>query len=246
MKSLKMMCICLLLVFAVAIQGLHAATPTGQTEKKIVLKTEKEKASYAIGLNIGQSIRFLSSEVDLNIIFQGIKDAVAGKDKPQLTQDEVNKILQDFQIKTNKLIAERNKTEGEAFLLANGKKAGIKTTATGLQYQVIKEGTGVKPKATDTVKVHYRGTFIDGSEFDSSYKRNEPTSFPLNQVIPAWTEGVQLMKVGSKYRFFVPAKLGYGERGAGAAIPPNAALIFEVELLGIEAPVAQPPATPKK
>jgi FKBP-type peptidyl-prolyl cis-trans isomerase len=123
---------------------------------------------------------------------------------------------------------------GKAFLEANGKKEGVTTTASGLQYKVIKAGTGAKPKATDTVNVHYKGTFLDGKTFDSSYDRGQPISFPLNGVIAGWTEGVQLMPVGSTYEFYIPSNLAYGERGAGGAIPPNATLIFVVELLGIK------------
>jgi FKBP-type peptidyl-prolyl cis-trans isomerase len=123
---------------------------------------------------------------------------------------------------------------GKVFLEANGKKEGVTTTASGLQYKVIKAGTGAQPKATDTVKVHYKGTFLDGKTFDSSYDRGEPISFPLNRVIAGWTEGVQLMPVGATYEFYIPSNLAYGERGAGGAIPPNATLIFVVELLGIE------------
>ena len=132
------------------------------------------------------------------------------------------------------LMAESDLEKGEAFLKENAKKDGVKTTASGLQYKVLKEGDGKSPKATDTVKVHYKGTLIDGKEFDSSYKRGEPIEFPLNGVIPGWTEGVQLMKEGAKYQFTIPSKLAYGERGAGGAIPPNATLIFEVELLKVK------------
>lgn len=131
-------------------------------------------------------------------------------------------------------MAETELEKGEAFLKENAKKEGVKTTASGLQYQVLKEGDGKAPKATDVVKVHYKGTLLDGKEFDSSYKGGQPIEFPLNRVIPGWTEGVQLMKEGAKYKFFIPAKLAYGERGAGGVIPPNATLIFEVELLEVK------------
>lgn len=132
------------------------------------------------------------------------------------------------------LMAQTELEKGEAFLKENAQKEGVKTTASGLQYLVLKEGDGKSPKATDVVKVHYKGTLIDGKEFDSSYKRGEPIEFPLNRVIPGWTEGVQLMKEGAKYQFFIPAKLAYGERGAGGVIPPNATLIFEVELIAVK------------
>src|SRR3989338_270904 len=157
------------------------------------------------------------------------------------SEKEVQETMMAFQneMKTKqaehaKVLGGKNKKEGEAFLAENKKKEGVKTTASGLQYKVIKNGNGKKPKATDTVTVHYKGTLIDGTEFDSSYKRGEPTSFPVNQVIAGWTEALQLMNVGSKWQLFIPANLGYGDRGAGPQIGPNAAFIFEVELISLK------------
>jgi FKBP-type peptidyl-prolyl cis-trans isomerase len=141
-----------------------------------------------------------------------------------------------------KVAGEKNKTEGEAFLAKNKARKEVKTTASGLQYEVLTEGTGANPKATDTVTVNYKGTLMDGTTFDSSYDRGQPATFVLNQVIPGWTEGVQLMKVGSKYKFYIPSALGYGERGAGGVIGPNAPLVFEVELVSIGQPEAKPAA----
>jgi FKBP-type peptidyl-prolyl cis-trans isomerase len=151
-----------------------------------------------------------------------------------LSEEESMQVKQEFMNKVMGSLAEKNKSEGEAFLKANADKDGVKITASGLQYQVIKEGEGQKPKAEETVKVHYAGTLLDGTEFDSSYKRGEPTTFPLNRVIRGWTEGLQLMTVGSKYRFFIPSNLAYGPQGAGQQIGPNSTLIFDVELLAIE------------
>ena len=180
-------------------------------------------------------------------------------DNPEKARDDPNAMkatMANFQKKAKELYdkqrqeaGEKNKVDGEAFLKENAKKEGVVSTASGLQYKVLIQGTGPIPKATDMVKVHYRGTLIDGTEFDSSFKRGQPAVFALNRVIPAWTEGVQLMKAGAKYMFFAPANLAYGERGAGQNIGPNSTLIFEVELLGIEppAPTAPEPTTqPKK
>lgn len=248
MKRLKLV---VMFVGIVLLVGLACQTGNaGETgDKKVSLNTEKAKTSYAIGFNMGQNLRSIKEEIDLAVLVQGMYDGVAGDDKAQMTQEDMQKMLVEFQKKAKELYdqkrkasGEKNKVDGEAFLKENAKKQGVVTTASGLQYKVITQGTGPTPKATDTVKVHYRGTLIDGTEFDSSYKRGQPAVFALNRVIPAWTEGVQLMKVGSKYMIFAPATLAYGERGAGQIIGPNAALIFEVELLGIEAP---PPPAPK-
>jgi FKBP-type peptidyl-prolyl cis-trans isomerase FklB len=176
------------------------------------------------------------------VLVAGIKDAIAGK--PQLTQDQVKDVMTQFEKdmeQKQKEAGEKNKTEGAKFLEENKKKEGVKTTASGLEYKVIKDGTGPQPKATDMVTVNYRGTLIDGTEFDSSYKRGQPATFPLNGVIKGWTEGLQLMKVGSKYQFFVPSNLAYGERSVGPDIAPNATLIFEVELLDVKAPPTPAP-----
>jgi FKBP-type peptidyl-prolyl cis-trans isomerase FklB len=218
---------------------LFLAAPVLAAEN-IQLKSEKEKISYSIGINIGNNVKQLPMEIDLDIFYQGFKDAVSGG-KRLLSEEEMHTIMTAFQkqiaAKQTELMksqGEKNKKEGEAFLVENKKKEGVKTLASGLQYKVIKEGTGKSPKATDKVSTHYQGTLINGTEFDSSYKRGEPAVFPVNGVIPAWTEALQLMKVGSKWQLFVPSKLAYGERGAGPQIGPNAVLIFTVELLSIK------------
>lgn len=205
------------------------------------LKSQKDKASYAIGLDMGNSLK--KNEIDINsdLLYLGIKDALAGN-KQLMTEQEIKETMvalqQDLQTKQQarmKEAGEKNKKEGEAFLADNKKKKGVKTVASGLQYKVINKGTGKSPKATDSVTVNYRGTLINGTEFDSSYKRGQPATFPVNGVIPGWTEALQLMKEGDKWQLFIPANLAYGERGAGANIGPNSTLIFEVELISINA-----------
>lgn len=198
------------------------------------LKDQKDKVSYSIGLNIGFSMAKENVEVNPDALAAGVRDALAGK--PQLNEQQVKETMTAFEKDMTTKMEEKGKeaaAAGEKFLTENKGKPGVKTTGSGLQYKVLKEGNGAQPKATDTVTVNYRGTFIDGTEFDSSYKRGEPVSFPLSGVIAGWTEGVQLMKVGSKYQFFVPAKLGYGPNGR-PGIPPNSTLIFEVELLDVK------------
>lgn len=198
------------------------------------LKDLRQKASYTIGLNVGKSIKSEKLDLDPDLIARGIRDAIAGK--PQLTEAQCAEVMQSFQrqvmAKANEAGA-KNKTEGVAYLAENKLKAGVKTTNSGLQYKVIKDGTGRQPKATDTVSVHYKGNLLDGTEFDSSYKRDQPASFGVTDVIKGWTEALQLMKVGSKWQLFIPSDLAYGERGR-PGIPPNSVLVFEVELLGIE------------
>ena len=216
------------------------ALPLFGQEKSPQLKDQKDKVSYSIGLNIGTNLARQKVEVNPDVLTAGIKDAIAGK--PQLTQDQVKDVMTQFEKdmeQKQKEAGEKNKTDGAKFLAENKKKPEVKTTASGLQYKVIKEGTGPQPKATDMVTVNYRGTLINGTEFDSSYKRGQPATFPLNGVIKGWTEGLQLMKKGSKYQLFVPSDLAYGERAVGPDIAPNATLIFEVELLDVK-----PPPTP--
>jgi FKBP-type peptidyl-prolyl cis-trans isomerase len=205
-----------------------------------VLKTQKDKVSYAIGLNIGKSLRKDSVEVDPAIFARGVKDALTGA-KALLTDDELKAVLttlqgdlQKRQEETMRQAGEINKKAGDAFLAENKAKPGVVTLPDGLQYKVLTEGTGPKPAATDSVVCNYRGTLIDGTEFDSSYKRGQPATFPVDHVIKGWTEAVQLMPVGSKWQLFVPAELAYGNRGAGPQIGPNSTLIFEVELLSIQ------------
>lgn len=201
--------------------------------------TVEGKAAYTIGYMSAKSIAGQADTLDAEQYIHGFRDGFAGKDG-KLTEDEMRQAVMEFEKKLRAdMLAKQEKAAGEsrskseAFLAENAKKPGITTTASGLQYEVLKEGTGAKPAATSTVKVHYEGKLIDGTVFDSSVQRGEPVSFPLNQVIPGWTEGLQLMSPGAKYRFVIPAKLAYGETGAGP-IPPHAALVFEVELLEVQ------------
>ena len=193
-----------------------------------------DKISYAIGLSMGQNL--LGSGVtslEYADLAAGIKD-VLEKNQPQISYQEAQQVLGKFFSELEQKIAGEAKAAGEAFLAENAKREGVKVTESGLQYEVLDGTIGQKPKATDKVRVHYEGTLIDGTVFDSSYKRGESITFGLNQVIKGWTEGLQLMSIGSKYKLYIPYQLAYGERGAGANIPPYAALIFTVELLGIE------------
>lgn len=229
MKKLQLLAVslaCVPLVFA--------------AEEVTTLPTGKDKASYGIGADIGRSFRERGIEVSVEALLQGLKDAYAGR-KLLLTDEESAQALEAFQkefaSKRQKQMEERagkNKAEGEKFLAENGKKEGVKTLPSGLQYKVVKSGEGRKPKGTDVVKTHYRGTFIDGKEFDSSYSRNEPATFQVNGVIAGWTEALQLMSVGSKWQLFIPADLAYGAEGRGPEMPPNSTLLFDVELLSIE------------
>ncbi len=195
------------------------------------LKTDAQKLGYAIGQDIGRNVSRFKGLMDVDTMISSIKDAMAGKEE-KMTQAEISEVF----VKLPALIAEGNKTKGDAFLAENKKKEGVVVTDSGLQYEVIKAGDGAKPKATDSVTVHYHGTLIDGTVFDSSFDRGTPTTFPLNGVISGWTEGVQLMPVGSKYRFTIPFSLAYGERGSGQTIGPNSTLIFDVELIKINNP----------
>jgi FKBP-type peptidyl-prolyl cis-trans isomerase FklB len=218
--------------------------PLSAQEKSAQLKDQKDKVSYSIGLNVGFNLSKQKIPINPDALSAGIKDALAGK--PQMTETEVKDTMTAFEkdmVEKQKAEGEKNAADGVKFLEENKKKDGVKTTASGLQYKSLKEGSGPSPKATDTVTVNYRGTLLDGSEFDSSYKRNEPATFPLNGVIKGWTEGLQLMKKGSKYQFFIPSALAYGERSPGAGIPANSTLIFEVELLDIKSG-AEPSASP--
>ncbi|HOK01367.1 MAG TPA: FKBP-type peptidyl-prolyl cis-trans isomerase [Spirochaetota bacterium] len=202
--------------------------------KKADLSTDKGKYSYAIGYNIGKSLKNDQVDLDVNSFIAALEDALKGKES-SLTMEEAQQAIMNLRISLQEKrmkAAEENKAKGEAFLSQNKAKEGVHTTASGLQYRVLREGTGPKPKATDVVTVHYTGRLIDGTEFDSSYKRNEPAKFQLDSVIKGWTEGLQLMPTGSKYELVIPAELGYGPMG-NQAIPGNSVLIFEVELLGI-------------
>jgi FKBP-type peptidyl-prolyl cis-trans isomerase FklB len=218
---------------------LGALVGVASAQEKPSLKTDKEKLSYSLGFDYGSRFPKQSVEVDTKAFAVGFGDALAGG-KPVMGEEEFRKVLVDFQQQMRAKMAaavqqagEDNKKKGAAFLAENKKQKGVVTLPSGLQYKVIKEGKGAKPKATDTVSVNYRGTLIDGTEFDSSYKRNQPATFPLSGVIKCWTEGVQLMKPGGKAKLICPSDIAYGERGAPPNIKPGATLVFEVELLEV-------------
>lgn len=214
-----------------------ASTATGTKRKAtaatapLVLTTPKQKASYAIGTSIGRKLHDDELDVDPAILLRGLKDAQAGK-KPQLTDDEMRTALTEFQKSAQAAMALKNKKAGDAYLAANKAKPGVTTLPSGLQYKVLQAGTGPKPTATDSVVCNYKGTFVDGKEFDSSYKRGEPATFPVTGVIKGWTEALQLMPVGSKWQLVIPPDLGYGEH-VRPGMPPNSTLVFEVELVKI-------------
>ena len=204
-------------------------------DKSTPLKDSKDKVSYSIGLNIGFNLKKQNVSINPDTFVLGLKDALAGK--PQMTDEQVKETMTAFEkemIDKQKAAGVKNGADGEKFLAENKKKEGVKTTASGLQYKVVKEGTGAQPKEKDTVMANYRGTLIDGTEFDSSYTRGQPATFPVSGVIKGWTEALQMMKVGSKYQLFIPANLAYGERAIGPDIGPNSTLIFEVELLDVK------------
>ncbi len=211
------------------------------------LPDQKSKASYAIGMNMGTSLRKQSVDVDPNVVAQGLKDAMAGG-KLQLTDEEAHAALAQLQTEVRaqqeakaKAAGELNKKDGDAFLAANKAKPGVVTLPSGLQYKILTPGTGPKPTAADTVICNYKGTLIDGTEFDSSYKRGQPATFPVSGVIKGWTEALQLMPVGSKWQLVIPSDLAYGERGApGGNIGPDSTLVFEVELMSIQPKTAEP------
>ena len=198
--------------------------------------TQKERFSYALGYQLGNSLKRDDLDLDAKAVTQAIEDVLSGAD-PKMTSAEMEDAIAAARqqlAQERQALAASNKAAGEKFLAENKNLEGIKQTASGLQYKVVKEGSGPRPKATDTVVVHYRGTLLDGSEFDSSYQRQQPASLPLNGVIKGWQEGLQLMTAGSRYTFYIPAELAYGERGAGNQIGPNSTLVFEVELLEIK------------
>lgn len=238
---MKRLALVALTLGAVACQQKEAETSAPAT-----LDQPQQKQAYALGMQVGNFIsrnlqdqQALGISLDAQLVARGFTDGLAGK--AQLKDEEAQKVLQelDGQIGERRQAQaqaeqEKNTAAGKTYLADNAKREGVKTTASGLQYEVVAEGTGAQPKATDTVTVHYTGTLIDGTKFDSSVDRGEPATFALNRVIPGWTEGLQLMKQGAKYKFFIPAELAYGPRGAGA-IPPNSVLLFDVELLKVEA-----------
>jgi len=234
------------MIAAVCLAMLAACSQQTEVKKakpaELQLNNDRAKLSYAIGMDIGASLKSLDADMDRTALVAAINARLDGKSL-KLSAEDAGKVKQAFfkkraeeQAAKQKAAGEKNKADGAAFLAENGKKKGVTTTESGLQYEVITQGDGAKPKATDQVTVNYRGTLIDGTEFDSSYKRGQPATFPLNGVIKGWTEGVQLMPVGSKYKFVLPAELAYGAQGAGSKIGPNSTLIFEVELLGIGDP----------
>jgi FKBP-type peptidyl-prolyl cis-trans isomerase FklB len=223
-------------------------TTAAAKPKPLELTTEKDKQSYAIGLNVGKSLHRDDIDVDPKIVLQGLQDAMAGG-KVLLTDDQIKAVMTGLQNQVRQqqeekrqALAESNKKDGAAFLAANATKPGVVTLPSGLQYKVLTAGTGAKPAATDTVVCNYRGTLLDNTEFDSSYKRGQPMTFPVNGVIKGWTEALQLMPVGSKWQLFIPSDLAYGERAQGPG-GPNATLVFDVELLSIQ-PKTPPAATP--
>ena len=221
----------------------------------VALKTDKDKIAYMIGHQIGSNFKRDGIDIDLSIMTAALKDAMAGG-KSQLNPEETQKLMMDFQKELqakaetkSKAEGEKNATAGKAFLAENGKKSDVKTTKSGLQYKMITDGKGDAPKATDTVSVNYKGMLLDGTEFDSSYKRGKPATFAVGGVIKGWTEALQMMKPGSKYELWIPSDLAYAEHGAGEQIGPNSTLHFEVELLSVEKPkdpksAAATPATP--
>jgi FKBP-type peptidyl-prolyl cis-trans isomerase FklB len=228
-------------------------TPAAKGPQTTALTTPKEKQSYAIGMNLGENLKTQAVDVDTTLLMRGMKDTLTGS-KPLLTPDEERATLMELQAGLRKTqmekmqkAGEKNKKDGEVFLTANKAKPGVVTLPSGLQYKILQTGNGPKPTLNDTVACNYRGTLIDGTEFDSSYKRGQPTTFPVSGVIKGWTEALQLMPVGSKWQLFVPASLAYGDRAASALIGPDATLIFDVELVSIqEKPAAKTPTPDKK
>jgi FKBP-type peptidyl-prolyl cis-trans isomerase FklB len=224
--------------------GAGAMPAAGQGAKSNVpgLTTDKQKASYGIGLSIGGNMRgseLTANDLDMQALMRGLSDALS-EAKPALTKEELQQCMTEFHSQITgrvqdkvKNLADKDKKEGDAFLAANKGKPGVKALPSGLQYKVLQSGNGASPGPTDMVKAHYKGTLLDGTVFDSSYDRGEPESFPLNRVIKGWTEALQLMKVGDKWELYVPSELAYGEKGMLPAIPPNAVLIFDVELLDV-------------
>ena len=225
-------------VLTMAMAAMMTIACNAQTEvANVELKTKKDSASYALGANIGKTLQMQGIELNPDVVAQAMKDALSGEMK--MTDDQIMFTLQDMQAeamekqqKQSDAKGAENKKKSEEFLAKNKSASGVMTTPSGLQYKVVKEGSGAKPKSTDKVRVHYTGTLIDGTKFDSSIDRGTPAEFALNQVIPGWTEGLQLMTVGSKYMFYIPSELGYGAQ-APPSIGPNQCLIFEVELLDI-------------
>lgn len=228
------------LIFAIITMGIIAFIPAQnkKEKKETAIKTEEQKVSYSMGFDLGRSLSMQEIEIDQEMFFKGIADAIA--DNPHLSEKEMNDVLLSFhekrlaeKEKKHKEQFDKNVKEGKTFLDANKKKPGVITLPDGLQYKIIKKGDGPVPADTNSVTVHYKGYFIDGTEFDSSYKRNEPATFPVIGVIPGWTEALKLMSVGSKWELYIPYQLAYGENGRPPKIEPAKTLLFEIELLGI-------------
>jgi len=224
---------------AVLVAVLVFAAEEAGTPGPVELTTELDKTSYAVGVQVGNSLKRPGMEINVDLFIRAIRDVVAERELA-LSGEEVQQVLTDFQrrmmakqMEIRQKEAEENLAAGKAFLEENATKEGVKVLSSGLQYKVLTEGTGLTPSATDRVKVNYRGTFIDGTEFDSSYKRGQPAEFAANRVITGWTEALQLMKEGAKWQLFIPANLAYGAQGRPPTMPPNSALIFEVELIEI-------------
>lgn len=247
-SGLMVACLCVFAATAYAQPGATpgGAAPAGAAAPAMDQKKASTIASYGVGMNMGRTFKQDGVNIDLKTFIQGIEDGLAGK-QPKYTEDELRTAFEVFQRdmqsrqeQRQQVLGDKNKREGQAFLAANKSKAGVKVTRSGLQYQVVQTGKGATPKASDTVKVHYEGSLLDGTVFDSSIKRKEPVNLQVEGVIPGWTEALQMMKVGDKWRLFVPSELAYGADGAGGgAIGPNCVLIFDVELLGIQAPAGQ-------
>lgn len=224
-----------LLLFAVGCSAEEA-----KVVPELKLDTPKNRISYTIGVNIGKDFKGQEIEVETDALMMGLRDSLEGKEL-KLTDEEMVAEIQDFQQKMQaKMVAEmeaaagKNQAEGEAFLAENAKQEGVVVTESGLQYKVIEAGDGESPGPADVATVHYKGTLIDGTQFDSSYDRGQPATFPVGGVIPGWTEALQLMKPGAKWQLFIPSELAYGERGAGQEIGPNATLLFDVELISVK------------
>lgn len=242
----------LLLIAALPIAGLQRVQaadekPADKAAEGSAFKDDREKASYSVGIFVGNQIKRSNMDLDLNVLLSAVNDVLAGKEL-RLNEMQASEAVRNFQQESRRKVAEKNKAEGDAFLAENKKKPGIETktitmpdgTTAELQYKVITEGHGETPKSNDTVSVNYRGTLINGKEFDSSYKHGQPAKFMVNRVIKGWTAALEMMKVGSKWQLYLPPSLAYGDMG-NANIEPGSTLLFEVELLGIEPP---PPATP--
>ena len=237
----------ILLALLFSMTGLSLYSPLAETRNKPVLETQQDKVGYIIGLTIGGNLKRQGVEVGGEAFSRGVEDAMSGA-KPALTEVEIKQVMAAYdqelrqkrtharqaQAEKHEKLAEKNKKEGQEFLTKNGKEKGIVTTASGLQYKVLTKGTGASPTIDSTVSAHYRGTLIDGTEFDSSYSRGNPSQFQAKGVIKGWTEALLLMKVGSKWMLYIPSELAYGEQARSAKIGPNSVLVFQIELKGIQ------------